>query len=163
MNLLKGHIKYIHEKAAKEETAPWTPDTTLPLAPFSGGTNTPLLKENDLVTSPLLSHLLLYFGANIRPFLRCVPSSVALEISSLTYSITIQFSRFFLLCFLIIPQSLLLDSPSPLSFPCLNFPSFSRSILNSFILSTPSVKVLPLHKWLLNLCDLSHKPQTTFK
>lgn len=134
--------------------------------PFLGGTNIPLLKENDLVTSlttvsspptlqcRLLRRSLLFFNSvpaallkgNIHCFLRCVPFSAALEISSLTCSITIQFSRFFsLFCSLIIPQSLLLDSLSPVSFPWLNFPSFSQTTF-SFSLSTPSVKVLPLYK-----------------
>lgn len=51
MNVLKGHVKYTQGKAAWRETAEVNATHNFATGSFTWGTNTLLLKDNDLATS----------------------------------------------------------------------------------------------------------------
>lgn len=120
---------------------------------FPWGTNTSLRKANDLVTFPttvsssptlqcklIIKSSLLFLNplvaalwkGNTYPFLRC--SIIPIYTSSVS---DFPDSSPCFLCFLIIPQSLLLDSLLSLLFPWFNLQSFSQSTFSfAVILST---------------------------
>lgn len=179
MNLLKGHRKYIHEKAAKEQPAQWPPHTTLPLAPSPEGKNTAFLKDNDLVTTltttapstvqcklikgslPFFTSLLAALSKGNIYFLGCVPFSAAVE-SSHTYSVSTQFSKFFLL-FSDHSSIFLIRFSFSSAIPMASFSNiFSIYILFHFIhpqCQIPAfIQMMPKSNF-----DPSPKPQTIFK
>lgn len=142
MNLFKEHIKYINEEAVWRGDSIVNTSYHFVTGSFPWGTNTPLLQGNDLTVSSslilqcklirssflFLNTLLTAFVKGNYPLLRCV---AVLEIS-LHFALLCHYPIFqlFSCCFLIILQSLLLNSlPPPL------FPWFNPHFLNLHSLS----------------------------